>query len=339
MSATQIEHGWKMQMIGDKCYVVAVKPGSDADAKGLKPGDRILAINGMQPTRQNIWKLYYHYYVLMAARQLQLLTQSPDGKQRELNVAAAVTERKKILDLTGAGDGTDINSVIRESENDAYMNRHRYYEVGDEAMIWQMTSFNLADSDVDKLMSKARKRKALILDLRRNPGGNVSALQRLIANVLDHDVKIADLKGRKEMKPLMAKTRGADAFKGKLVVLVDSESASAAEVFARIMQMEKRATVIGDLTAGAVMRSRNYDYKSSLSIGFIYGVSITNADLIMPDGKSLEHNGVMPDERLLPTGQDMASQRDPAMARAAALIGLPIDPEKAGKLFPFEWKK
>jgi C-terminal peptidase prc len=339
MSATQIEHGWKMQMVGDKCYVVAVKPGSDADAKGLKPGDRILAINGMQPTRQNIWKLYYHYYVLMAARQLQLLTQSPDGKQRELNVAAAVTERKKIMDLTGAGDGTDINSVIREAENDAYMNRHRYYEVGDEAMIWQMTSFNLADSDVDKLMSKARKRKALILDLRRNPGGNVSALQRLVGNVLDHDVKIADLKGRKEMKPLMAKTRGADAFKGQLVVLVDSESASAAEVFARIMQMEKRATVIGDLTAGAVMRSRNYDYKSSLSIGFIYGVSITNADLIMPDGKSLEHNGVMPDERLLPTGQDMALQRDPAMARAAALIGLPIDAERAGKLFPFEWKK
>lgn len=339
MSATQIEHGWKMQMIGDNCHVVAVKPGSDAEAKGLKPGDKILSINGMRPTRSNIWKLYYHYYVLMAARQLQLSTQSPDGKQHELNVAAAVTERKKILDLTGAGDGSDINSIIRESENDAYMNRHRYYEIGDDLMIWQMTSFNLADSDVDKMMNKAKKRKALILDLRRNPGGYVSAMQRLIGNVLDHDVKVADLKGRKEMKPLVAKTRGADAFKGKLVVLVDSESASAAEVFARVMQMEKRATIIGDLTAGAVMRSRSYDYKSSLSIGFIYGVSITNADLIMADGKSLEHNGVMPDERLLPTGEDMAKERDPAMARAANLVGLMIDSEKAGKLFPFEWKK
>lgn len=338
-SATQVEHGWKMQMFGDKCYVIAVKPGSDAAAKGLKPGDRILSINGMVPTRQNLWKLHYHYYVLMAAKQLELLTQSPDGKRQPLIVAAAVTERKKILDLTGAGDGTDINSVIRESENDAYMNRHRYYELGDDAMIWQMTSFNLADSDVDKLMSKARRRKALILDLRRNPGGAVTALQRLLGHVLDHDVKIADIKGRKEMKPLEAKTRGDQAFKGKLVVLVDSESGSAAEVFARVMQMEKRGTVIGDRTAGAVMRSRRYDYKSSLSIGFIYGVSITNADLIMPDGKSLERTGVMPDENLLPTGADLAAQRDPVMSRAAALIGLTIDPEKAGTLFPIEWKK
>lgn len=338
-SATQIEHGWKMQMLGDECYVVAVKPGSDAEAKGLKPGDRILSVNGMEPNRKNIWKLHYHYYVLMAAKQLQLSTESPDGKPHEMVVAAKVTERKKILDLTGAGSGEDINAVIRESENEAYMNRHRYYEVGDDAVIWRMTGFDLSDSDIDKLVGKAKRRKALILDLRGNPGGAVSTLQRLIGNVFDHDVKIADLKGRKEMKPLLAKTRGDEAFKGQLVVLIDSESASAAEIFARIVQMEKRGTVIGDQTAGAVMRSRSYDYKSGLAIGFVYGVSITNADLIMADGKSLEHMGVTPDERLLPTAKDLAARRDPVLSRAAALVGLKIDSEKAGTLFPFEWRK
>ncbi|HXQ36347.1 MAG TPA: hypothetical protein VN843_20205, partial [Anaerolineales bacterium] len=35
------DYGWKMQMIGEKCYVVWVKPGSDAEAKGLKEGDEI----------------------------------------------------------------------------------------------------------------------------------------------------------------------------------------------------------------------------------------------------------------------------------------------------------
>lgn len=339
MSATQVEHGWRMQMFGDKCYVIAVKPGSDAEAKGLKPGDRIISVNGITPNRQNIWKLYYHYYVLMAARKLHLSTQSPDNKIRELVIAAEVTERKKTLDLTGAGDGTDINAVIRESENDAFMNRHRYIEAGDDALIWRMTSFNLSDSDVDKLMGKAKRRKALILDLRGNPGGAVTTLQRLIGNVFDHDVKIADLKGRKEMKPMIAKTRGEQAYKGQLIVLVDSESGSAAEVFARVVQLEKRGIVIGDQTSGAVMRSRSYDYKSSLAIGFVYGVSITNADLIMADGKSLEHTGVTPDEPLLPTAQDLAAQRDPVMSRAAALAGLKIDSQKAGMLFPFEWKK
>lgn len=339
MSATQVEHGWKMQMYGDKCYVVAVKPGSDAAAQGLKPGDRILSLNGTEPTRKNFWKLYYHYYVLMAARQLPLTIEKPDGKRRELVVSAAVTERKKMLDLTGAGNGGDINSLIRESENDAYMSRHRYYEVGDDVMIWRMTSFNLDDQDVDKLMSKAKRRKALILDLRGNPGGAVSALQRLVGNVFDHDVKIADLKGRKEMKPMLAKTRGDQAFKGQLVVLIDSESGSAAEVFARVVQLEKRGTVLGDRTAGAVMQSRSYDYKSGLAIGFVYGVSITNADIIMSDGTSLEHTGVTPDEKLLPTGEDLATGKDPVMVRAAALIGLEITPEKAGALFPYEWKK
>lgn len=339
MSATQVEHGWKMQMYGDKCYVVSVKPGSDAATQGLKSGDRILSLNGTEPTRKNIWKLYYHYYVLMAARQLPLTIEKPDGKRREIVVSAAVTERKKMLDLTGAGNGGDINSLIRESENDAYMSRHRYYEVGDDAMIWRMTSFNLDDQDVDKLMSKAKRRKALILDLRGNPGGAVSALQRLVGNVFDHDVKIAELKGRKEMKPMVAKTRGDQAFKGQLIVLIDSESGSAAEVFARVVQLEKRGTVLGDRTAGAVMQSRSYDYKSGLAIGFVYGISITNADIIMSDGTSLEHTGVTPDEKLLPTAEDLANGKDPVMVRAAALIGLVITPEKAGTLFPYEWKK
>jgi S1-C subfamily serine protease len=38
--AVSINYGWQMQSIGDAVYVVAVKPGSDADNKGVKPGDK-----------------------------------------------------------------------------------------------------------------------------------------------------------------------------------------------------------------------------------------------------------------------------------------------------------
>lgn len=70
-----------------------------------------------------------------------------------------------------------------------------------------------------------------------------------------------------------------------------------------------------------------------------YGASITNADVLMSDGQSLEHVGVVPDELLLPTAEDLASKRDPVLARALNLAGAKVDDAKAGMLFPVEWKK
>jgi carboxyl-terminal processing protease len=162
-------------------------------------------------------------------------------------------------------------------------------------------------------------------------------MDRMIGNLFDHEVKVADRVGRKPLKPEVAKSRGADVFTGKLVVLVDSQSASASELFSRVIQLEKRGIVVGDQSAGAVMEALHYANSQGMDVKFFYGFSVTEADLIMKDGKSLEHVGVTPDILMNPTAKDLADGSDPVLSTAAELADLKLDPVAAGKLFPFEW--
>jgi carboxyl-terminal processing protease len=334
----RVEYGWLMHSIGDKCYIVAVKPGSDAESKGLKPGDEVVSVGGYPTARETLWELKYLFYTLRPAAGMRVVLRKGD-QQQQVDVMASVKQGKRVYDLTGSNGGNDIWDLIRESESEGRLRRHRTLELGDDVFIWKMPEFDLTEEKVDDIIDKARKRKTLILDLRGNPGGLVLTLKRLVGDLFDHEVKIADLKGRKEFKPLVSKSRGERGFRGNLVVLVDGESASGAEILARVVQIEKRGIVIGDRTSGAVMQSESYEHQIGADTVIFYAASITDADVIMTDGKSLEGVGVMPDEIVLPSSSDLLHGRDPALSRAAAIAGATLDAEKAGALFPIEWRK
>jgi C-terminal processing protease CtpA/Prc len=333
--SARIEYGWLMQMMGDKCYVTAVKPHSDAEAKGLKVGDLIQTVDGINPTRENLWVFYYLYNALNPRPGVKVTVQSPGEQPRQLELLAKIVTRKKIIDLS---DTIDLNIWIRESDDEDRLHAHRYYEAGDELIIWKMPQFDLSKDEVYEKIDRVKKHKALILDLRGNPGGAEETMLALIGNLMDHDVKVGDIKRRGEVKPLVAKTRGDGAYKGQLIVLVDSDSASAAEVLARVVQLEKRGTVLGDHTSGRVMRSRAHIHQMGLVTAFYYGVNVTDADILMTDGNSLERVGVTPDHLIIPNAIQLGSQRDPVLSQAASLVGLKLDPGEAGKLFPFKWK-
>jgi len=331
-----VDYGWKMQMIGDACYVVAVKPGSDAEAQGLKPGDEVISLDGFKPTRQNLWKMEYNYNVLRPQPGKRVVVRAPDGQQRELALKAKVEKKPKQINLTEL-----YNDLYEEREDERKL--PRVFELKDDnVLIWKLREFGLTESKVDDTMKKAREHKALILDLRGNGGGYEITLKRMLGYFFDREITVGELKRRKETKTLKAKSRGDKVFKGQLIVLVDSNSGSAAELFARAIQIEKRGTVLGDRSAGAVMRSVfRPGLLGDMSNGNMipYGASITDSDIIMTDGNSLEHVGVAPDELILPTTSDLANRRDPVLARAAALVGATLSPEKAAELFPLELEK
>lgn len=323
-------------MMGDRCFVMQVRPKSDAESKGVKRGDEILSINGYQPARDNLWKMNYVFNILRPQPGLRVELRQPDGQVKKVDVMAAMRQTKKVTNLTHDG-GSDIWDLIRERESAAHLGRARWAEAGDDVAILKFPGFYFDEGEMDSLIKKAKKYKAWIVDLRGNPGGSVETLKWFLGGVFDNEVKVGDRITRDGSKPMVVKSKRQNAYSGKLVVLVDSKSASASELFARVVQLEKRGIVMGDRTAGAVMESKHYSYQHGMDTVVFYGVSITDADLIMTDGKSLERSGVLPDELLIPTASDLASGRDLVLAHAVELCGSKITPEAAGALFPFEW--
>ena len=327
------DHGFDFRMVGDRCLIVQVDKESDAEKQGVKIGDEVWAVNDFAPSRENLWKLRYLIFTLRPQPALKLDVINPDGQKRQLIVQAKITQGKQVKDLTGS----DLNDYLRESEN-AYKKATIQYtnQIPDRVFIWKMPAFSVDPEKVDSIMSKARKFPAMIFDLRGNGGGRVDMVVRLIGNLFDQDVKIADEKRRKETKDIIAKSRGKDAYKGQVVVLIDSDSGSASEIFSRVLQIEKRGTIIGDRSAGAVMESRYFSHEIGMDVVTFFTTSITVANLIMKDGKSLEKIGVTPDLTSIPGPKDVAVRRDIAMSKALETIGVKMAPEIAGTMFPID---
>jgi len=332
------DYGIEFEMVGDRCFVVRVRPGSDAETKGVKAGDEVLAVNGFSPSRQDLWQMEYVFHTLRPQLSLHLDLRDPSGYSRQVETMAKFRELRRVKDLTGS-EGSDIWEFFRQEEDWGRMNRARYVEVNDALMIVKLPIFDFSQPEIDDVIGKAHKHKGLIIDLRENGGGRVDTLKYLLEGVFPNDIKVADRVQRKGTKPLIEKFHPHNPYSGKLVVLIDSKSASASEIFARVVQIEKRGDIMGDHSAGSVMESQRYSYRVGMDVTVFYGASITDADVIMADGKSLEHVGVTPDHLVLPSASDFAGGRDPVLAAAAGVLGVDLTPENAGKLFPYEWPK
>ena len=350
--AAEVSYRWGLAFVGASCYVVAVDSVSAAARFGVFIGDRVLSLDGWRPVRRELWAVGYLLRVLAPRAQVTLTLASPGEAPRDVRVPSLVRERRRVQLLDFDRGSPELWDLIRSGEEDERLLQDEFVTVDDSTLIWRMPSFRAAeqrivgdsslrwrippavtaDHPVDDGIRRARRHRSLVLDLRGNRGGDVSALTRLIGRIFPRDIHVGELRERHRVDTLTARSRGG-VFTGRLVVLVDSRSASASELLARVVQLEQRGSVIGDRTAGAVRRSRGVTLSVGGNVGVsMYGLSVTDADVIMADGGTLEGVGVRPDELLLPSGADLAAGRDPVLARALQLLGHPMDATQAGRL-------
>jgi len=329
------DFGFLFQMIGDRCFVLEVGPGSDAEKKGLKRGDQVTSLNNLPLNRKTFWRIGYVYTFLHPPSSLQLNVISVSGERRIVNLLARRVLSSHVRYHLAQG----IHQRILDSENGWERIKPQEFEKGDDLLIVKLPHLGFSASEVDRILGKMHKHGGVVLDLRGSQGGNRDTLERFLGGLFPNDLKIYDWHGRKETKSVSVKGRRDFAYTGRLAVLIDASSLATSELFARVVQLERRGFILGDRSGGQVMEMKRYIYKAFADFDIPYSASITDADLIMTDGKSLEHVGVEPDIVMFPTVADLANNSDPVLAKAATLVGGHLTPAEAGALFPFEWPR
>jgi C-terminal peptidase prc len=320
------DYGFSMQMLGNDCFITAVKKGSDAEKQGLAVGDQILGIGKFKPTRRDLWKITYVLYKLDPKDTVDLTIGKLDGTEQKLTVKAKTMTQK------------ERREELRKKKTKEKFEAFKCQEINSETIACKLNTFVVEKNDIDKMMTQVGNHSKFILDLRGNSGGYVFIEEYLLGHFFDRDIKIADMITREKTETRMARTRGSRVYKGDLVVLVDSRSASAAEITARVLQLEKRAKIVGDVSSGAVMTSYSLGLFGSMSglSDFAFtsvGMSVSIADVVMRDGSRLENVGVIPDVPVIPTGDALAKKTDAVLAYAASMLGVELSPEKAGEFY------
>ena len=151
------------------------------------------------------------------------------------------------------------------------------------------TGENLREA-VDKLQADAGSDlKGLVLDLRNNPGGVLSAAVA-VSDAFLNEGTIVYTEGRMEDAKLTFSAKGSDILEGiPLVVLVNAGSASASEIVAGALQDHRRAVIMGEKTfgKGSVQTVLPMDNGSALKL--------TTALYYTPSGASIQARGIVPD--------------------------------------------
>ena len=292
--------------------VTDVREDGPAGKAGLKRGDRIQRLNGQNlPSSPNQNQALF--LGLEAEGQPMRLSILRDGKTNlEINVTPILVSSAWLPELKKPNGLPSNTAMIR---------------------IHEFTPFKDVGTKFHELVKTAETQgvNSIIVDLRDNPGGVATectsapgAFLPELSNILEtrysktiysYKNGITSVANGKSQSEAYSITSPAQ-FKGKVAVLVNSDSASCSEVFAAQMQYAKRGVVIGEETYGVLnTATRLFDLANGSFIGLTIGKGIR------PDGTYASER-VTPDTRFNEDLENLAQGRDAMLEKALDALGV-----------------
>ncbi|MBN8528910.1 MAG: peptidase S41 [Caulobacterales bacterium] len=268
---------------GETYRVEQVRAGSPADEAGIGLGWRLRSVDGRD------WGPEFD---LVEGRPVTLTLIDDNGVERETVVTPRVMEPVPAFSADRSHPGV---LVLRAEGFEAGLGR------------WVAEQLRDLPPETD-----------VVLDLRGNPGGRLMEVEAVLACFLPNGEDWARRTGRTGRVVLLRTETGcggrAAPVANDLAVLVDGFSRSAAELTPAALQQSRRAVVVGEKTAGAVLISQDTNLPDGGRL------SLSRADLIMRDGRRLEKNGLTPDAVVARTVEDRRAGRDPQLEAAIRLL-------------------
>jgi carboxyl-terminal processing protease len=302
--------GMEVRMAGEQVIVTRVEEGGAAAAAGIEPGWAVISVDDdtiadlLEDLRAAETR-YSEAYRLWAR---------VEGR---LQGATGTTHRLLILD--GSDRLQEEEVVLQPDESEpikfgnlpTFFSRAESYRVSSEeygvdvGVIWFNFWMVPLARHIDKAVNEFRELDGIVIDLRGNGGGVGGMISGVAGHFLDERVSLGKLRTRSttlEMKAnprrVTADGRRVQPYSGPVAILIDELSGSASELFAAGMQSIGRVRVFGATSAGAVLPAR----------------------MDRLEGIMLEGRGVIPDEPVPLTREDVLAGRDAPLDAAIRWI-------------------
>lgn len=259
--------------VNDKGEVVVVAPikGGPSQKAGIQSEDIIVKINDEELNKNDLESA-----VKLMRGNEQI------GSEVKVTIKRVVDSEEKIIDFTIKREEITTESVISKLLDNGIL----YVQITNFA---EKTGADF-EKAIDEGLSKGAK--SLIIDLRNNPGGLLTAVKQVADKLLPDStiMKIVDSKGKETVEK--ASGKGIDI---PIVVLINRGSASASEVLSVALHDNKKATLVGEKSFGKGIIQSIFPISNG---GKTEGIKMTVAEYFGPNGTKIHKVGLEPDYKV-----------------------------------------